>query len=186
MPLIVPSRSFYRHQIVGESSKPMCVAILCRDSPILSTIGFFQPNYAFSHLRTTAVTPTIGAIVCPDIVCSPALLLSQFVLSFLQMRGDPVRSRALTNSRDRVRLHILRFPHRRIPRLPQCRHMVDVNAQPKRVHGCNRLQTPAPGKFFRARLRPPMANARRSAFPARRRHAQAISTKPDSGYLLRN
>ena len=92
MPLIVPSRSFYRHQIVGESSKPMCVAILCRDSPILSTIGFFQPNYAFSHLRTIAVTPTIGAIVCPDIVCFPALLLSQFVLSFLQMRGAPARS----------------------------------------------------------------------------------------------
>ena len=56
-----------------------------------------------------------------------------------QMRGDPVRTGAFTDARDRdrIRLAVFRFRHRRITRLPQRGDMIDVYAESKCSHCFN-------------------------------------------------
>ena len=54
-----------------------------------------------------------------------------------QMRGDPVRTGALADARDRdrIRLAVFRFRHRGVTRLPQCGDVIDVYAESKCSHG---------------------------------------------------
>ena len=65
-----------------------------------------------------------------------------------QMRRDSVGSGAFADARDRyrVRLRVFGIRHRRIPRLPQRRNVIDVYAEPKCFHRIfNRFQT-VPGE----------------------------------------
>ena len=65
-----------------------------------------------------------------------------------QMRNDPFCTSALTHGRrcDRIGLGVLRFRHRGVTRLPQCRDVIDINSQAQFHVRANRSKSPTRSK----------------------------------------